>query len=287
MFVEQQYSRAYAEEVLEDYIKTKGLIEKWPMIYNQWLDTDFNYAPKNNRLAKWKEYLNQEDNMSNFMISVLVQILGYEKIQLQAVLASSFKLVPNEVTEDIFQKMQCIGEFLCLFNATKSLYKADKRLNEEGVEYRYISPIISLPKDIQGLLNNCQYLPPMVDVPEEVTESNKVSWLSFEKSIFLNSNHHDGKADIEFLNIVNSTAMQFDRNMVDYEDVFEKDTLLRGRTNKMTKFLRTMSEKFYFIYRFDARYRSYASGYQISPQGNDYRKSMINLFKEELITDEY
>jgi len=277
-FIEQQYSRKYATEVIKDWLLEENLTPEWDEMYLEWLSKDFGYEPKNQRLSDWKSKLLETDSTNDFIAEVLSVVLANPAgIQLQAVLPQCSRLITS--TEDDIEKMTIVAEFLCLFQY-EPVYTSYKG-GTKG--YRFLKPLVKLPEDIVNLVNNTQYLPPMVMKPEPI-KNNRVSWATKSESIFLNSNHHDLEVDTQFLDIMNSTPMALDEHMLNWNESSE-DTLKVTKSKGITNMLRGF-DKFYFIYRFDARERSYASGYQLSPMGDDYRKAQLNLHKQEIITDE-
>jgi hypothetical protein len=145
--------------------------------------------------------------------------------------------------------------------------------------------MLILPEDIEEALERVAYLPPVLHTVE-VTSNDDAGWLCNKKSIFLNKNHHDGQAPLHFLNIINNVEMTVDRNMLQYNEIGATPNHVKS-TIRATRSMLRMGNCFKFIYRFDARYRSYASGYQLSPQGNDFRKSLLNLYKREVLTNDY
>ena len=279
-FIEQQYTQKFANQQLKEYLSHSGLVDDWADIYLNWLDSDFKWDVKKARLQKWRDYLIATGNAEDFIIEVLAAMFSIRGAsQVQAILP----MVSDSVVTTDSKKEQytTVAEVLNVFQYG-GLYRAYTG-GEKG--YRYVEPSITLPDDLQLLLNNIQYLPPMIVEPEPV-ENNRVKWATFSKSIFLNGNHHDGIVDTEFLDIMNSTAMSIDPYMARHDEETD-DSLLKIRSKAAVSMLNQFTDKFYFIYRYDARLRSYASGYQLSPQGNDYRKAQLNLHKREIIKDTY
>jgi len=279
-FIEQQYSQKYATDVLKEWLLESDHLSTWENMYMAWLDRDYEWEPKQLRTNAWAAEMRAEDSCMDFMVTVLAHILAKPgSVQLQEIMSSCAHLVTS--TEDEVSQLHTVGEFLNLFQYA-GMYLATKS-GAKG--YRYLVPSVRIPNDIKQLINNCQYLPPVVVPPPKIGMENKVDWATFSKSIFLRKHHHGKEVDTRFLDIMNSTPMTLDKHMLKYKDGDTKQTDERVKAEAMTELMKRYP-KFYFIYRYDARLRSYSSGYQLNPMGTDYKKSQLNLFKEELCTDE-
>lgn len=57
-------------------------------------------------------------------------------------------------------------------------------------------------------------------------------------------------------------------------------------TNNVIQYLLDNGNKFFFGWKYDKRGRSYSQGYHINPQGNEYRKAMLQFSDKELLTEE-
>ena len=61
---------------------------------------------------------------------------------------------------------------------------------------------------------------------------------------------------------------------------------LTQETNTTIDYLIENGNCFWFTWKFDKRLRSYSQGYHINPQGNSYRKAIIEFADQELLTAE-
>jgi hypothetical protein len=161
---------------------------------------------------------------------------------------------------------------------------------------RMVESSIELPTYLQESIRRTAYMPPSL-VPVKVHRNSNAGWKTLKKSIFLKNNHHDGKAPLDFLSVLGSIPFSIDKNMLKYDEKdtwgdLDSDSLKnkereREGTIRVIKDMLKRGNKFYFIHRADARYRTYAAGYQLSPQGSDYKKALLNLHKEEILVNEY
>ena len=57
-------------------------------------------------------------------------------------------------------------------------------------------------------------------------------------------------------------------------------------TDATIDYLLENGNKFWFTWRYDKRGRSYSQGYHINPQGNSYRKAILEFHNKEVLTTE-
>lgn len=57
-------------------------------------------------------------------------------------------------------------------------------------------------------------------------------------------------------------------------------------TSNVIQYLLDNGNKFYFGWKYDKRGRSYSQGYHINPQGNQYRKAMLQFADKEVLTED-
>lgn len=178
---------------------------------------------------------------------------------------------------------------LCLTDAF-DITKADKSASLM-VESR-----IPLPYGVLNFILNSQYLPPMVCEPLELTHNYSSGYLTHNDSLILGTgNHHDGDICLDVLNTMNKVALKLDTDFlstVEEEPTFElKDQDQTDQWNAFKRqsyeFYRLMAQqgnKFYLTHKVDKRGRIYAMGYHITTQGTAFKKAMIELAHEEIVT---
>lgn len=282
-WLEEQYSRKYVLGQLMNHLESDtdlmGTINKCGNTYERWLDLPFQWDRKVDRLNSWKQHLiDNEITGTDVVMKVLMTIISEGLCTIQTIAGTSG--IGN--SDDKFDNVATTGELLCLTQAS-GLFKVIHPRDADG--YRYIENNIELPERLVQLFQNIAYMPPVLhDV--YVDSNSDAGWITKKESIFLNGHHHEGKAPLDFLNVINNVEMAIDRNMLQYNEVGKNTRVTTDPTIRVARDMLRQGNRFKFIYRFDARYRSYASGYQLSPQGNDFRKALLNLAKEELLTDE-
>ncbi len=285
--LEKKYSKQYlAKEMklhmLEYHTELFNLTAETLLTF---MDKDHDYEPiaESNRevLTHW----NQKDiSPYDVLASILTTVAVAGRTTLQDIVS---QLVYLTGTEDFKSACRTVGQLISIV-AASGLIKVEKST------LRMVSLNFEIDKYFQGRLATCMYMPPAL-IPLKPRSNSDAGWFITKKSIFLNKNHHEGNAPLHWLDTLNSIPFSIDLNMLKYDeevDITEADKLKNFMGKRMTT-IRTIKEmlahgnEFYFIHRFCARYRAYAAGYALSPQGNDYRKALLNLHKKELLTDNY
>lgn len=155
---------------------------------------------------------------------------------------------------------------------------------------------VPLPENLIRFIENSQCLPPMVCEPLELKHNHSSGYLTHNDSLILGSgNHHDGDICLDVLNIINKVAFQLDLGFlskVEEEPTFDLDT--QDKIDNWIRFKRQsywfyslmeqQGNRFYFCNKVDKRGRIYAQGYHLNPQGSSFKKAMLELANEEIIT---
>lgn len=155
---------------------------------------------------------------------------------------------------------------------------------------------IPLERQLVDFIENSQYLPPMVCEPLELETNFSSGYLTHNDSLILGQgNHHDGDICLDVLNTMNKVSLSLDTEFlskVEEEPTFELDTqdksdqwkIFKAQSYEFYQLMVRCGNEFYLTHKVDKRGRIYASGYHISTQGTAFKKAMINLTKEEIVT---
>ncbi len=163
-----------------------------------------------------------------------------------------------------------------------------------------------------------QFLPPMIHRPH-VLKNNRHSGYSTLKgdSVILGGymNHHDDHISLDVLNTLNRNQFEIDEEFIstieeqpsskvadrlnEWEENYEhlskeeRDMMRLEQENwetykKQCYFTYSLmlrhGNKFYFQHKVDKRGRIYTYGYHLNPQGNSFKKAMLNLAHKEVAT---
>lgn len=155
---------------------------------------------------------------------------------------------------------------------------------------------IPLPENLVRFIENSQCLPPMVCEPLELKHNHSSGYLTHNDSLILGSgNHHDGDICLDVLNTINKVAFKLDTDFlstVEEEPTFELNT--QDKLDRWVRFkkqsywfyslMSQQGNRFYFCNKVDKRGRIYAQGYHLNPQGAPFKKAMLELANEEVVT---
>ncbi len=166
-----------------------------------------------------------------------------------------------------------------------------------------VSRIQLEPKTLE-LINQYQYLPPMVVPPLPVTTNTGSGYMSIKwDSIILKKNHHEHDICLDSINRFNSVAFALDerviRNIRDNRKHLDSaksdestdewkarvESFLKMEQESMKVFAMLINEgnRFYMTHKYDKRGRTYCQGYHVSYQGNTYRKAILELADKEFV----
>lgn len=168
-------------------------------------------------------------------------------------------------------------------------------------------------------INESAYLPPMLCEPLELITNYCSGYLSHKDSVILGKgNHHDGDVCLDVLNTVNKVALRLDTKFLStleedptleftvewaHKKAMEKGRVItdavakervakaienwhkfKGQSYEFYKAMAVQGNNFYLTNKVDKRGRIYAQGYHITTQGTPFKKAMIELANEELVT---
>lgn len=290
--LELQYSRGYANQKVK-----QALTELYPnelRQYGQFIENlllwNWEYEPKQQRLRDtYNLWIENEILPQEVFAEVIASVVFCDRSSLQALVGRIAHYMAGNYKEQCATAGEIV--YLCTMSKLFSLSK------ETSTGMRIVHSNISLPDYVMNLIHRSAYMAPMLK-PVKVRSNDNAGWVTTRQSVFLNDAHHGGNAPLEYLEILGSIPFSLDRHMLKYDEMDKwnpeydpKQKEAAGVERDLT--IRTMKDmlrrgnKFYFIHRFCARYRSYCSGYQLSTQGRDYKKAQINFSKEYVADQTY
>lgn len=151
--------------------------------------------------------------------------------------------------------------------------------------------------EVLKYLNNLVFDLPMLCLPEEVESNSDSGYLSFQGSLLSKGKHHDKPLNYGHINRANSTPLKLNADVLLNTKPKWKEKAgetPQERTQRLLNFidmnekcveLYAMMEKyaFHLTHKYDERGRTYAKGYHINTQGDDFRKAAIELANKEVI----
>jgi hypothetical protein len=160
---------------------------------------------------------------------------------------------------------------------------------------------IDIPQDVKDRMAIFQYPLPMIEEPETVKNNRQTGYQTIRNSIILRDNHHEEDVCLDHINRVNGIALSLNTDIVALIQNSWKNinTMKPGETRAEFKqrqknfttydrvsrdvidALLAQGNRFWLTHRYDKRGRTYASGYHVNYQGNDWNKSCVEFAEAE------
>ena len=254
------------------------------------------YRPsKNARIAKI-QHLDSMDIINN----ILVSVIPYDHdISYQQVVAPLAKLLAYEKLLDSIQTAAELIAVVCFSNLYEVIAASNSETGSLMLRSNY-----SLSKETKLKLEKTKYLPPLVVLPNVITSNHSSGYLTKKDSVILGKgNHHEQPLALDVLNILNSIKLTLDVRALEYEEAYKElseakkrgltkvsltqrkanHTLMAETSVEIYNMMLDKGNEFYITWKYDKRGRVYSAGYHINIQSTDYKKSLINLAKKEII----
>jgi len=235
-----------------------------------------------------------EDNISeDFGLSMLVQMALHKRADI-SVLVGLHKRYFDSLPEP---HQACADMILVMLE--KAYFEWDPDSEKVIVEYQ-------ISDELQLMIDRYQYPMPMVVEPNEVKGNRDTGYLTIKGSLLLRKNHHNGDICLDHINrmnqvalAVNPTVVAFVRNKwknLDHRKTDESQDDFEKRVRAFEKYdttsrdvidaLLAYSDTFWLTHKYDKRGRTYAQGYHVQYQGNDWNKACIQFAKPEHLNKE-
>ena len=169
---------------------------------------------------------------------------------------------------------------------------------------REMTVAVAIPADVQAELDKFQYPMPMVCKPKPLSSNRHSAYLTGGSGVILKRyNHHDDDVCLDHLNRLNcvelclnmDTARMIENtwsNLQRQKDDETRDQYLKKvkafvkydtSARDVMQFVFISGNKFHMTHRYDKRGRTYAQGYHINPQGNEWNKAVVEFSTKELV----
>jgi hypothetical protein len=194
--------------------------------------------------------------------------------------------------QDIEQGSECVA-LLSSMNLIDIKLPKDA---EEGVLMVYSR--IKYDGALGEYLTTTRHVMPSLMKPKEIKSNKDSGYQTFSSSLILAGKYHSKPVPLDHINRVNGVALSINKKALEIDPVFKEDAseTVEERLKRYTAWKRLNVEsvisyaelvatgnKFYLTHKYDERLRTYAHGYQISTQGDSYRKSVIELANKEIV----
>ena len=296
LLIETMYSKHQASELIrKELLECSDLME---LVYAsvkaaiEWQQGDY-FESKNQRLAELDSEI-----FTDFFLSVVGSLAQYGHAKYTQIVG----MVSGMINMEPKAAIRTAGELIAV-GAIADLYDIIPASFSNSGSMELVSKVTLEPKTLD-LINQYQYLPPMIVPPKKVTDNKGSGYLSIEwDSLILKKNHHEEDICLDNINRFNSVAFALDdrviRNIRDnrkHLDAPKADETKDEYESRVASFLKMEKEsmrvfamlinegnRFYLTHKYDKRGRTYCQGYHVSYQGNTYRKAILELADKELI----
>lgn len=288
--LELKYSKKYIQSAILDYVdmedpKFKAM--NWEI--RLYLSEKYSYDSKNRRVAHVRGL---EIPIDQLVLEIITAtILAKEIVPVQGIctrLANIFNF------EDTLDGIKTAAELLAVTEKCGyfELWSFDHALNKTGT--LGISSSIAIPAELQEELDLIQYLPPMVEPPNDWVSNREGGFHSFSESCILGSmNHHKDTQALDALNILQGNEYQLNQYVLEELEELPSEDITTPAQISQWKMQLDQSGKlyqdykdipFYFTWKYDKRGRMYSQGYHVNIQGSEYKRALIDLSQKEYVT---
>ena len=151
--------------------------------------------------------------------------------------------------------------------------------------------------NIKKAMEMIQYMPPMIVEPLKVNHNRDTGYLTLKDSLILGGkhNHHEGNICLDVLDIQNKVCLKINTQFINSFVEVPKKALetkkaeeswyqFKKKSDEMYRLVLRTGNRVWLTHRVDVRGRMYAQGYHLNTQGASYKKAMLELAHEELVT---
>jgi len=182
---------------------------------------------------------------------------------------------------------------VCESTGLYTIYCAAEEDNETGT-LALISNY-KLSDEVQDFINKTMYLPPMLCTPNSWTNNVNGGHLNGSSSVILGAiNHHNEKQALDAINTLQLIPWELNEDLLEIEEQPNKplDTekkrqqfhIMANLSKQVYRELLKTGNKFYFVWKYDKRGRSYSQGYHTNLQSTQYKKAILQFKNKEILS---
>lgn len=291
--LQAHYERKYSKQNIRKIVKQALLSSEDIAVQIKYCETQINawmnkpsYPQKEESLKFLKE---SELVVNDLIIDILTQTLPISgAMEMTMVCGLCAHLLPYENYMESVKRMSDIVVIM----ANCDLYDITQANYQEGTSILVFNKY-GLNDEIVAYINQTKFLPPMVCRPRKLKRNTDSPYLLHKAGSFSRkAEPHNGDICLDSMNSFNSTAFSLDIDFLyQVEDELKENDdpkiseeqrqqdfeNLVFSTNQVCVELIRSGNKFYLPNFDDSRGRKYRRGYHVNPQGNSYRKAMLNF----------
>lgn len=286
--IEERFSQQHVSKLLREFTQDSDAFDKKVFegvkLVENWLQQDF-FPSKKARLQQLK-YLDLEELVKSIYRSTMF-------CQKPVLFTAAVAMTVNHLGwDDKPAAIQTMAELLAVLCKTDvfDIFKESK-----------ISSLMLVSRANLGKISTAmemiQYMPPMIVEPLEVNNNRDTGYLTLKESLILGGkhNHHEGNICLDVLDIQNKVCLKIDveflnsykevpKKVLETKEAEENWYQFKKKSDEMYRLVLRTGNKVWLTHRVDVRGRMYAQGYHLNSQGAAYKKALLELAKEELVT---
>lgn len=292
--IEDKYSRRNIRAKIVEDIKTSNsdlhqlIVKAMFAIQHYFDDLDSYWGSKQNRV---RQLMRSDLSLEDIVIDILTMVLPVSGPQpIQGVVG---QLAEHLDYDELFDGIQTAAELVatvCYSDLYNIIPASDSDTGSLMIESNF-----SLEEETLQYIAGTKYLPPLICKPMNIEHNGQSGYYTKEDSIILGrGNHHKRKQGLDAINIANSVELSLDRPMLRFKEVSKQPLDTKEKLNQhrrlvnaskvVYKELISAGNKFYFNWKNDKRGRMYSQGYHVNIQSTSFKKAIINLHEQHLIS---
>jgi hypothetical protein len=268
------------------------------LLKDYYAQDDFTYTLKDGTIKVWASKQDRFNEMHELDIAeiawhCLVHCITQKDTTFTQVIGKFYKRFGHETDR---QNLESASEFIAILNQTPFINVIYPANSEEGV--LMIHSNIKLGKRLEAYLDNQRFTLPSLIEPMELTNNKQTGYESIGGSVLLGGRHHDNEVCLDHINRVNKVKFSLETRIFKKANpVFkDKDETEIERQKRLDNFKQCNREsgdiyarlvkagnEFYLTNRYCSRGRTYAHGYHLNSQGDNFRKGVLVLAEKELV----
>ena len=257
-------------------------------VYNHYIDNGFMwYESKQNN---WDTMISI-GIVPDIVLDMFIIVVQNQYINIQAIVGQLVPLFEGQL--NTIAAVKTLSEVLTIIAKEHDLWDvilpSDSELGVITVQANY-----EFDEETLQYLANIKYLPPMLVRPKMVNKNFDLDYFNTSSSKILGPmNHHEDPIALDVINIMNGIQLSLDPMMLQYDEVPNKELDTVEKVEQFQRMSQASKEvyaaiyangnRFFFTHKYDKRGRLYSQGYHINIQSTDYKKSLINLAKGEVL----
>ena len=288
--IELKFSKKFIKDVIRAEIDPEHkIIQSMCQAIHLYRNKQYSYKSKVIRVATL------DKNTDDIAIELAVAVIGLDElVPIQVVVAKLAEFLNYRVLLD---GVKTAAEIIavCESSGLYDLVHSTESDNTTGT--LSIKPKYEVSKLVKEFIKQTKYLPPMIVEPVKWSDNKTGGYLMGSGSVVLGTMTHTNEYQaLDVLNILQGIEWELNTDMLEFLEVSKKElgthektvnfNRMRDTSEEVYRNLLEQGNKFYFVWKYDFRGRSYSSGYHVNLQGNSYRKSCIQFKKKEILTED-